>query len=129
MNGVIIYFAAVIIVAFLALFVKEVRPDFGLCVTLAGVLFLFYGIFPRISLLIGDIRSFSETSGFRDDYIAAVLKIIGITYLCEFASDICADAGEVSLSKQVETLGKITVAYIALPIVEDVFSLILDLLR
>lgn len=129
MNSVIIYFAAVIIIAFLALYVKEVRADFGLCVTLAGVLFLFYGIFPRISLLISDIRSFSETNGFKEDYITAVLKIIGITYLCEFASDICTDTGETSLSKQVETLGKITVAYIALPIVEDVFSLILDLLR
>ncbi len=129
MSDVLIYFAVAIIIAFLALYVKEVRSDFALCITLAGALFLLWGVFPRINLLISDIRSFSALEGMEQNYITAILKIIGITYLCEFASDICVDTGEVTLSKHVETIGKITVAFIALPIVEDVFSLILNLLR
>ncbi len=129
MNDVPIYFAAAIIIAFLALYVKQIRPDFALCIALSGVVFLLWGVFPKLNLLISDIRSFSALRGIEGDYVSAIFKIIGITYLCEFASDICTEAGEVSLSKHVETIGKITVAFIALPIVEDVFSLILDLLR
>ena len=129
MSDVLVYFAVAIIIAFLSLYVKQVRADLALCITLAGIVFLLWGIFPRINLLISDIKSFSILKGIENEYITAVLKIIGITYLCEFATDICTDTGEVSLAKHIETIGKITVAFIALPVVEDVFSLILDLLR
>ena len=129
MKEVLVYFAVAIIIAFLSMYVKQVRADMALCITLAGAIFLLWGIFPRINLLVSDIRSFSALRAMNADYITAILKIIGITYLCEFASDICNDTGEVSLARHVETIGKIMVVFIALPIVEDVFSLILDLLR
>lgn len=129
MSDIVIYFAVAIIASFLALYVKQIRADMALCITLAGVIFLLWGIFPKVNLLVSDIRSFTQIKGINQDYITAVLKIIGITYLCEFATDICTDSGAVSIARHVETIGKITVAFIALPIVEDVFSLILDLLR
>lgn len=129
MSDVLVYFAVAIIIAFLSMYVKQVRADMALCITLAGAIFLLWGIFPRINLLVSDIRSFAAMREMDSDYVTAILKIIGITYLCEFASDICIDAGEASIARHIETIGKITVAFIALPIVEDVFTLILDLLR
>lgn len=129
MSDIFVYFAAAITIVFLSMYVKQVRSDMALCITLAGAIFLLWGIFPRVNLLVSDIRSFTALRGMDGDYITAILKIIGISYLCEFAADICLDAGEGSVARHVETIGKVTVAFIALPIVEDVFSLILDLLR
>ena len=128
MINVTVYFALAIITALSALYLKQVRADIAICITLAGTLILIGGIVPKINLLVSDIRNFSLTEGIPGEYTVSILKIIGITYLCEFAADICTDAGEKTLSKHIETIGKVTVAFITLPIVEDVFSLILELL-
>lgn len=127
--NVTIYFAAAIICAFISLYLKQIRPDFALCITLAGVVILLSGTIPRIALLVHEIQSIAEIDGISANYLAPVLKIIGISYLTEISSNICQDAGEKTLSNYVETIGKISVAFIALPIVEDVFSMIIGLLE
>lgn len=127
--SVTVYFALAIGASFMALYVKQVRPDFALTITLAGVVLLFAGIVPRIVLLVNDIQNVAFVEGFSREYIIPVMKIIGIAYLTEISSNICADAGESALSNHVETLGKVAIAMIALPIVEDVFSMIIGLLE
>lgn len=127
--SVSIYFSAAIITAFLTLYIKQTRPDFALCVTLAGIALILAGIVPRIVVLVNDIYSFLALDGIEMGYIASLMKIIGISYIAQISADICHDAGETALSNHVETLGKITIAFIAIPIVEDVFSLIITLLE
>lgn len=127
--NITVYFSIAVIAAFLALYVKQLRPDFALCITLAAVAFLLWGTVPRIAVLVGDIRRIAAVDGVSLDYIEPVLKIIGISYLAEIASDICRDSGENALSVHVETVGKVAVAFIALPIVEDVFGMIIGLLE
>lgn len=129
MTDVIIYFALAIAATFAAVYLKQIRPDFALCITLAAVALLLSGAIPRIGVLVSDIRTFSSLGGIPDGYITSILKIIGITYIAEFSADICMDAGEKAIASHVETIGKITVAFIALPIIEDVFSLIINLLE
>lgn len=127
--NVAVYFSIAIVAAFLALYIRQIRPDFALGVTLAGILILFSATVPEIVLLVQDIRNIALIDGVSADYITPVLKIIGISYLAEIASNLCQDAGERTLSNYVETVGKIAVAFIALPIVEDVFSMIIGLLE
>lgn len=129
MTSTLVYFMLAIAAAFLALYMKQIRPDFALCITLAGAIIMMTGVVPRLNLLINDIYSFSHSEGIDNSYVVLILKIIGITYLAEFASDICTDAGEKTLAMHAETIGKITVAFIALPIVEDVFAIIFNLLE
>ena len=49
-------------------------------------------------------------------YLATLMKVIGITYICEFASGICKDAGYGSVAGQIEILGKLSVIFAGLPI-------------
>lgn len=129
MSDIAVYFAAAVLISFLALYIKQIRADFSLLISLAGGAFLLFAAVPRIVILIEDIRSFSSLETISGEYVTVILKVIGITYLCEFSADICVESGEIALAKHVETLGKTAVAFIALPVVENVFSLILDLLR
>jgi stage III sporulation protein AD len=123
------YAAIAIVASFAALYIRQVRADYALAVTLAAVIIILSGIVPRVVLLAEDMRGFADSMGVSEKYIMPVLKIIGISYLTQIASDICADAGEKSLSSHVETAGKIASAIISLPIVKDVFTLILSLLE
>lgn len=126
--NITVYFALAIAASFMALYIKQIRADFALLITLAAVLFLFSGIVPRIVLLVNDIQTISTAGGITSDYIGIILKIIGISYICEISSNLCLDAGERALSNHVELIGKIAIAFIALPVVEEVFSMITGLL-
>ncbi len=121
-----LYFALAIVTAFLSLYLKQVKPEYALCVSLCGVIFMLSGIVPRVLVLMQEIESFVMID---TNYLEPVLKIIGLSYLTQFSSDICKDAGENSLSNQVMTIGKITVLFIAMPIIKDVLRLISSLLE
>lgn len=49
-------------------------------------------------------------------YISALMKMIGITYIAEFASGICKDAGYGSLGSQIEIFGKLSILAVSMPI-------------
>ena len=55
--------------------------------------------------LFGAIESYSGIPG---TYIQILLKLVGISFLCEFASNICKDAGQATMAKQVEMAGKLS---------------------
>ena len=121
--------AAAIVAAIGALYLKQVRGEYASLVTLAAVVFIMSGVIPYIILVVEDMTRFANESGVSEKYITPILKIIGIAYIAEIASDICADSGEKAIASHVETAGKVAVAALALPMVEDVFVVILSLLR
>ena len=51
-----------------------------------------------------------------EEYLGVLLKVIGITYICEFSSGICKDAGYQSVAGQIEVLGKLSIMFAGLPV-------------
>lgn len=49
-------------------------------------------------------------------YFKILLKIIGITYVAEFASDLCKDAGYATIAGQIQMFGKLTVLAAGIPV-------------
>jgi len=117
-----------IVAAFMALYLKSAKSEYALLVTLAAVVFMLVSLMPMAVGLVSDIMSFAERTSIEIKYTEPILKIIAIAYITEIASDICADSGEKALAAHAETFGKIASAVIALPLAEEVFSLILGLL-
>ncbi len=124
-----LYFTGAIAAAVCAMYVKQIRGDYALCISLAGALFLLSGVIPKIIYIVTNIQKIVYEGNFPTEYIAPVMKIIGISYVSQFASDICKDAGEGALSNHVETFGKIAIAFTALPVVTEVFELIMGLVE
>ena len=50
-------------------------------------------------------------------YLTTLLKITGVTYIAEFASGICKDAGYGSIANQIEIFGKLSILAMSMPIV------------
>jgi len=57
-------------------------------------------------------------------YLSILIKVIGITYLCEFSAAICKDAGFSTVADQIEVLGKLSVMFAGLPILLALLELI-----
>ena len=58
-----------------------------------------------------------------------MLKIIGIGYLVEFSANVCRDSGNSSIADKVIIAGKMMIFIISLPIITNLFDLVLDLVQ
>ena len=54
--------------------------------------------------------------GVKAGYFKILLKIIGITYIAEFASDLCKDAGYATIAGQIQMFGKLSVLAAGIPV-------------
>lgn len=93
---------------------------------------LLFGIF---MLLFGEsidaIRRLSEgayASEFATDAFDIMLKGLGVALLCRFCSDICRDCGENTLASGVESVGKIVIFSLSLPMLADILTLAREIL-
>ncbi len=49
-------------------------------------------------------------------YITMILKMVGITYIAEFASDICKDCGHQTIAGQIELFAKLSILVVGMPV-------------
>ena len=55
-------------------------------------------------------------------FFGTMMKMIGITYLAEFSSGICKDAGYQSIASQIEIFSKLTILAMGLPILQTLLE-------
>lgn len=120
--------ALVIIAIALTLSVKSKSPELSTMVSI-GLCLLIIGIsVSRLRVITEMINSISQYVKIDGSYIEVLLKMIGISYICEFASGISKDAGYSAVSSQIELAGKLTMLAIGLPVVMRVIDKIVSLL-
>ena len=57
-----------------------------------------------------------------------MLKMIGITYIAEFSSGICKDAGYQTIAGQIEIFGKLTILTLGMPVLMALLETIREFL-
>lgn len=100
----------------LAVQFKGQKPEYGIYIGLAiGILIFGYALrqVEAVTSQFGKLRSYL---GGAESYLTILLKVIGITYVCEFSAGICKDAGYQAVAGQIEVLGKLSVMFAGLPI-------------
>ena len=118
----------VLIALFLVIFFKDKRADLSILIILAAGVLIFIFSLGMINQIIEFIKLIASKASIDSLYLAIILKIVAISYIASFASEICKDAGASSLSSKVEFCGKIFILILALPILGAVLDSILMIL-
>jgi stage III sporulation protein AD len=96
------------------------------------VLFVSVGIFlfliDQIQTIIQMIRQIASKTDVNMVYVETILKIIGIAYIAELASQISKDAGLSALAAKVELAGKILILAMAVPILSVLLETIISMI-
>lgn len=101
----------------LAVQMKGLKGEYATYLAVAaGVFIFFYGISKLESIFLA-IRKIQEFIEIDPVYLATLLKLAGITYIAEFASGICKDAGYGAIGNQIEVFGKLSILAVSMPIV------------
>lgn len=101
--------------------IRQWKSDFMPLVRIgATVLFgalLIASAHPLLSL----ITTLGNRAG-ASQYIETILKGLGIALLTQICSDICRDSGEVSLAGHIDTVGKIELLLLCVPLIEEILG-------
>lgn len=113
MSDLVKTLGIVFLLLFLALILRELGFKGARFITLIGtigILAVSVSSMDGIFKLMGDI-----SAGGYGEYVAAVMKIIGIGYVSGICSDVCIEFGELTLSNSVLLLGKVEMLAISAP--------------
>lgn len=102
--------------ALLAIQFKSGKTEYGIYMSVAVSIFLFACIVDRLELFVSTVEEIGRYITFDTGYIATMLKMIGITYISEFSSSICKDAGYQTIAAQIEVFSKLTILAMGLPV-------------
>ena len=106
-----------IIGVLLAIQFKSYRPEFSLLITFVTCLLIFSLSVKYFEGVVEMINTLGSVLKENANYLKIILKVIGITYICEFCSGICKDSGYSAIGNQIEVFGKLSILLAGLPIV------------
>ena len=101
----------------LAVFVGNMRREIGIWIV------FFYAI-RKFEYMVDMFRTMTEYTGIKEEYIAVVLKMIGIAYISEFTATLCKDAGQHAIACQVDFFGKMSMVVVSLPVLQTLLETI-----
>ena len=106
----------------LAMILKNAKSELYIVISLAlSVLIIFY-IVAKLSGILTQLEQLKSFLSVNSQYIEIIIKVVGITYITQLASDICRDNGYTAVAGQIEVFCKITVAALSMPVVIALFE-------
>lgn len=100
----------------LAVQFEGVKGEYAIYITAAAGCFLFFCGLSRLRIVFETLRGIRDQLDLNPVYLNALLKLCGITYIAEFASGICKDAGYGAVANQIEIFGKLSMLAVSMPV-------------
>lgn len=110
--------------AVLAAWVKTVKPEYSLWITVFSGILLGLAVIMKLETIVKELHFLQQYFANYASYIKLLIKIVGITYLAEFSSDLCKDAGANTLASQIELFGKLSILVLCMPIMTSLLETI-----
>ncbi len=117
-----------IVASLILLLLRKERPELTVGLALVSGIVLFFLIWPKVTEVVSVFGGIAAESGLGALYFGIVLKVLGISYIADFAAALCRDAGEDLMATRVEMAGRVLILVSGLPIVKEVLDLIKRLL-
>ncbi|WP_290771292.1 SpoIIIAC/SpoIIIAD family protein [Anaerofustis sp.] len=108
-------------------FIKD-NKEYAIFISIiAGIIILSFAI-KYLYGVIDVINTYSLKANMDMLNIKAIFKIIATSYIGQFASELCLDAGNKTLSTKISFFAKIMIIYFSLPLIISLFSYIEEVL-
>lgn len=111
-----------------ALKLKQINSPLWIYLSIGLGMFVLFYIINRIGFIFDYLSDIMDEIGLEEGYFQILIKIIGISYLCEFTSNICKESGFISVAGQIEIGGKLTMMFMSMPILMAIIETITSVL-
>lgn len=110
----------------LAVQFKGKGGEYGTYIVMAAGLVLFFYGTSKLRVIIETVRQIQGYIHLNPIYLTTLLKMAGITYIAEFASGICKDAGYGAMGTQIEIFARLSILAVSMPVLLALLETIKD---
>ena len=121
--------ALAVIAVIVALTLRPKNAEIALMLTIACSALILLSLLTQANRIVGTVNSIVAAAQINTNYLAILLKAVGICLLTEFAVNTCRDAGSQSLAGYVSLAGKLLVTVTALPLYSDILNTVIGLVK
>ena len=107
---------------------KVLKSEYSLYLSVAVMLLIFFYSAGRLGGILSAMEQIQTYFPVTEIYVRTLLKIVGVSYIAEFASHVCRDAGYGAVGSQIEIVGKLTVLAVRMPILTALLETLNDFL-
>lgn len=118
----------VLVGVLLAIKLKGLNHPLWMYLSIAISLFVFGYILSRLSFVLDFLDGIMDEIGLESGYFEILIKIVGLSYLCEFTANVCRESGFATVASQVEIGGKLTMMVMSMPILVAIVETITSVL-
>ena len=114
--------ALTIICSIACVIIKNFRSEFTIPTRVAGIIILYTLVIVMISPLViylGKIMGNTVS----EENIEIVLKVLSIAYMTQITSEICRDCGENTFATTIDTIGKLEIIILAIPLIDGIIKM------
>lgn len=113
----------------LAIQLKNGRSEYGFLMSMAAGIFLFFCIAEKLELFLRTVEEIRSFLTIDTEYLAIMMKMIGIIYIAQFSSGICKDAGYQTIAAQIEIFSKLSILAVGMPVLLALLETIQEFFR
>ena len=95
---------------------KSYKNEYGIYIGFAVCLLILTYSVNYFNSILNGMERLENYLGDSFQYLSILLKAVGAAYVCEFCSAVCRDAGYIGIAGQVETMGKMYILLIGMPV-------------
>ena len=120
MNIISLLFSVAVYILLLV-FIREVKPEYATVLSVLFGVFMLLQAFPLANDILEYIKTFVVPDG---DllYMKILYKAVGVSFVCQYVSEICHECGFDAIASKTELLGKIYMTALSLPLIEQIFK-------
>lgn len=100
------------------------RPELAVCLSLLAGVIVVGMLLRQLSPLVEALRRMTALGGVEETHLGVVLRGAGICLVTQLAADTCRDAGDSALAGKAELTGRILLLLLAVPLYEEILTLI-----
>lgn len=115
--------------AILSLTVKEYRRELSVCIGIITGIILLFSVTEGLYEIFLETENIILKSGVKTEYLIAILKVVGISFITQFSAEVCRDAGQSAIASKLEISGKILILTFTLPIISDFLDICINALN
>ncbi len=108
--------------------IKVIKPEYFVVVIISGSMVILFMLIDSLSTIFSYFSILSSKAGIGYELFSTVLKVLGVGFLTEFASNICVDSGNASIGDKIILAGKVVIVCLAIPIITSLLGTITSLL-
>ena len=100
----------------LAVLLQKEKSEYSMFISRAVCICIFIYIIGKVETVIDFAKKMQSFAAVDQTYITLILKMVGITYVAEFAMNICKDAGYQMIGTQIDLFCKLSVMVLSMPV-------------